>query len=267
VTERPSFHHERGRHGLIGPFSGRQLLAALLAVAAVAAGLLIATRPLGTTAAVGKPDPQATAYVIGAAIEGLHPGQLAPELTIKRADGSTFQLTDLQGRPVRLADLRGRGVWIDFWASWCPPCQAEIPVVRDVAARYASKGLTVIGISVQETSIDDVRAYAEEYGLAYTVAADLQADIFHAYKVYALPTQFFIGPDGIIRDVVQGPLDEAGATAEVEAILPGSADAPAAASGSSASPSGAPSGAAAATAGSSASPSGAPASSGASASP
>ena len=221
TVERPSFRHERGRHGVIGPFSGRQLLAAAVVVVAVAALLLVATRPLGSTADAGKPDPQPTAYVIAAATEGLHPGQLAPELAVRRSDGTMYQLTDLQGQPVRLADLRGRGVWIDFWASWCPPCQAEMPVVRDVAARYASKGLTVIGISVQETSIDDVRRYAQQYGLGYTIAADLQADIFHAYKVYALPTQFFIGPDGIIRDVVQGPLDETSATAEVESILPG----------------------------------------------
>jgi peroxiredoxin len=233
-AERPSFRHERARHGVVGPFTGRQLLAAALVVVAVAAFLLVATRPLGNTADAGRPDPQPTAYVIAAATEGLHPGQVAPELSVKRPDGSTFQLTDLQGRPVRLADLRGRGVWIDFWASWCPPCQAEMPVVRDVAARYASRGLTVIGISVQETSIDDVRAYARQYGLGYTVAADLQAVIFHAYKVYALPTQIFIGPDGIIRDVVQGPLDEAGAIAEVEAILPGSSGS--AAPGSSSSP-------------------------------
>jgi peroxiredoxin len=220
-TERPSFRHERARHGVVGPFTGRQLLVAALVIVAAAAVLLVATRPLGNTADAGRPDPQPTAYIIAAATEGLHPGQIAPELSVTHPDGTTFQLTDLQGRPVRLADLRGRGVWINFWASWCPPCQAETPVVRDVAARYASKGLTVIGISVQETSIDDVRAYAQQYGLGYTVAADLQADIFHAYKVYALPTQFFIGPDGIIRDVVQGPLDEAGAIAEVEPILPG----------------------------------------------
>ncbi len=220
AAERPTFRHERGRHGLIGPFTGRQLLVAALVIAAVAAALVVATRPLGTTATATRGDPQPTAYVIGAAVEGLHPGEVAPELTVTRPDGSTFQLTDIGGRPVRLADLRGRGVWIDFWASWCPPCQAEMPVIRDVAATYASKGLTVIGISVQETSVDDVRAYAQKYGLGYTIAADLSADIFHKYHVYALPTQVFIGPDGVIRDVVQGPLDEAGATAEVKSILP-----------------------------------------------
>ncbi|HYM82587.1 MAG TPA: TlpA disulfide reductase family protein [Candidatus Dormibacteraeota bacterium] len=225
TAERPTFRHEPTRHGLVGPFSGRQLIAAGLVVVAVTVVLLVATRPLGNTADVGRPDPQATAYVIGAATEGLQPGQVAPELAVRRSDGTAYQLTDLEGKPVRLADLRGRGVWIDFWASWCPPCQAETPVVRDVAAAYASKGLTVIGISVQETSVDDVRAYAQRYGLGYTVAADLSADIFHAYRVYALPTQFFIGPDGVIRDVVQGPLDMAGATAEVERILPGAGSA------------------------------------------
>jgi peroxiredoxin len=237
--ERPVFRHERARHGLVGPFSGRQLLAAVLIVSVVAVLLFVATRPLGNTGALGRQDPQATAFVIAAATEGLHPGQLAPELAVKRSDGSTYQLTDLDGRPVRLADLRGRAVWIDFWASWCPPCQAELPVVRDVAARYASKGLTVIGISVQETSVADVRAFAQQYDLGYTIAADLEADIFHAYQVYALPTQFFIGPDGIIRDVVQGPLDEAGATAEVEAILPGGTGAVAGGTGAIASGTGA----------------------------
>jgi peroxiredoxin len=221
--EQPAFRHERTRHGLVGPFSGRQLLGAAVIIAAVAGLILLATRPLANTGDLGRGDPKATAYVIAAATEGLHPGQLAPELTATRADGSTYQLTDLDGHPVRLADLRGRAVWIDFWASWCPPCQAELPVVRDVAARYASKGLTVIGISVQETSVADVRAFAQRYDLGYTIAADLEADIFHQYQVYALPTQFFIGPDGVIRDVVQGPLDEAGATAEVEAILPAGA--------------------------------------------
>ncbi len=220
----PAFRHERTRHGLVGPFSGRQLLLAFLAVVTAAATLAIVTRPLGTTGSNGPPDPQPTAYIIAARpAEGLHPGDLAPELSVARSDGTTFQLTDLSGRPIRLADLRGRAVWIDFWATWCPPCQAEMPVVRDVAARYADRGLTVIGISVQETSVDDVRAYAVRYGLGYTVAADLQADVFHRYRVYALPTQFFIDPSGVIRQVVQGPLDEAGATASVEAILPGGA--------------------------------------------
>ena len=69
----------------------------------------------------------------------------------------------------------------------------------------------MIGISVQETSVDDVRAYADRYSLPYTIAADLNADIFHRYKVFGLPTQFFIGPDGKILHVeTQGHTTDAG---------------------------------------------------------
>jgi peroxiredoxin len=218
---RPAFRHERPRHGLVGPFSGRQLLAAFAVVVACAVVFIVITRPLGQVGPIGPADPRPTPYILESPpAEGLRPGDLAPELGFMRDDGSAFQLTDLSGAPVRLDALRGRAVWINFWASWCPPCQAETPVLRDVAAAYADRGLTVIGISVQETSVDDVRAYAERYGLGFTVAADLEADVFHRYKVFALPTQFFIDPEGVIRAVVNAPLDEAQARALVDSVLP-----------------------------------------------
>ncbi len=151
-------------------------------------------------------DPRATQYVIGSAGEGLRVGDRAPELEITGADGAPTPLRDLDGNPVRLADLRGRPVWINFWASWCPPCQAETPTVRDTAAAYAPQGLAVVGISVQEATEDDVRAYAEKYGLPYTVAADLTGDVFRRYRVFGLPTQYFIDENGVIRSIVQGPV-------------------------------------------------------------
>jgi peroxiredoxin len=78
----------------------------------------------------------------------------------------------------------------------------------------------MIGISVQETNPADVGAYAAKYALGYTIAADLSADVLHLYRVYSLPTQVFIGPDGRIRKVLTGPLSPEQAAAEVEAILP-----------------------------------------------
>jgi peroxiredoxin len=224
VTERPDFTHRKDRHGLVGPFSGRQLATLLLAVAVVAFGLFVATRPLGSSQPPGPNDPKATPYILGPApSQGLRPGQLAPEFTVARGDGTTFQLTDLDGKPVRLADLRGKAVWVNFWASWCPPCQSETPVLRDIAERYKDRGLVVVGISVQETNRDDVRAYASRYQLGYTVAPDFSGDIFRLYRLYALPTQFFLGADGGIRSVVLGPMTSASASAQVEAILPRSA--------------------------------------------
>jgi cytochrome c biogenesis protein CcmG, thiol:disulfide interchange protein DsbE len=151
---------------------------------------------------------------------GVKVGQIAPELSVPLPDGTTYQLTDLNGRPVRLADLHGKAVWINFWASWCPPCQSETPVIRDLAERYADRGLVVIGISVQETSQSDIQAYATRYQLGYTIAADLSGNIFRLYHPPGLPTQIFVGPEGAIRSVVLAPLTEADAMAQIEAILP-----------------------------------------------
>jgi peroxiredoxin len=216
----PGFEHPPARHGLIGPFSGRQLAAVLGIVVATAVLLIAGTRPLGTSDGAGAVDPRPTAYLLGSPTVGLRTGSLAPELAGTRADGTTWALTDVNGRPVRLADLRGKAVWLNFWASWCPPCQAETPILRDTFERYRARGLELIGVSVQETNPADVAAYATKYGLGYTIAADLSADVFHLYRVYALPTQVFVGPDGVIRSIVQGPLTAEAAAAQVEAILP-----------------------------------------------
>ncbi|HEX7398940.1 MAG TPA: TlpA disulfide reductase family protein, partial [Candidatus Limnocylindrales bacterium] len=120
--------------------------------------------------------------------------------------------------PVRLADLRGHPVWISFWASWCPPCQAETPVLRETFAAYGPRGLALVAVSVQESTVDDVRAYAAKYGLDYTVAADLAGDVFRRYRVYGLPTQIFLDSDGIIRAIVQGPVDTGIAAASLALV-------------------------------------------------
>ena len=198
---------------------------ALGAVVVTAIVLTLATAPLGSTAP-GLPNPVASAYQLRSPIPGLQVGDLAPELTGTTDDGSAFSLTDLDGNPISLADLRGRAVWINFWASWCPPCQAETPAIRAMDEKYRDRGLTIVGIQVQQT-VEDGRAYADRYGLKYVIGADVSAAVFRTYRVFALPTQFFIDPGGVIRSVINGPLDEASATSLIEAILPsGTAPAP-----------------------------------------
>ncbi len=221
MTERPGFVHRPERHGLIGPFGGRQLLGGAIAIVVAAVVLVIATTPLGSLNPVGPGDPQATQFVIGPKPEnGLRPGQVPPELTVVAADGSAAPLLDLDGRPVQLAALRGKVVWLNFWASWCPPCQSETPILRDLADRYRDRGLAVVGISVQESSPDNVRAYAAKYQLRYTIAVDVTGAVYRAYRLNGIPTSFFIGPEGAIREIVPAPLTEAGAVARIEALLP-----------------------------------------------
>ncbi len=225
MSDRPEFTHRRERHGLVGPFSGRQILGAFIVVVVAVALLVGITTPLGTTGGNLLTDPRATPFLIGTPTEGLEPGSLAPELTIALPDEATFQLTDLDGQPIRLADLRGKVVWLNFWASWCPPCQHETPVLRELSERYRDRGLEIVGISVQETTPADIAAYAARYQLRYTIGFDASGHVFRTYRVYALPTQFFIDTDGVIRRVVNGPVDEAGAAALIETMLPPAAPA------------------------------------------
>ena len=201
----------------VGPFSLRQVTIAILVVMATAIGVTLATVPLGNVAP-GLPVPEPSAYLLGSPLPGLKLGDLAPELIVER-DGRQLQLTDLDGNPVRLADLRGRAVWINFWASWCPPCQFETPTVRSIDQRYRDRGLSIVAIQVQQT-VQAGRDYAARYELEYTIGADVTGDFFHLYRGFALPTQFFIDPDGRIRQIVNGPLTEERAVSIVEALLP-----------------------------------------------
>ena len=198
------------------------MLAGVLAVLLVALLGVVITTPLGNTAAGGGlVDPLATPFIIGEApAEGLRAGDTAPEMTIDLGNGSTYQLRDLDGKAVTLASLRGKVVWLNFFASWCPPCQQETPILRTLSNTYRNRGLALIGISVQETTPTDVAAYAQRYQLPYTIGFDGSGDVLREYKVYALPTQFFIDVNGVIRQVVSGPVDEQGARALIESMLP-----------------------------------------------
>jgi peroxiredoxin len=207
----------RRRRNVVGPFSLRQVTIAITAVMASAIVFTIATVPINQLVP-NLPVPNPSAFLIGSPVPGLTIGDLAPELAVDLADGRV-ELTDLDGRPIRLADLRGKAVWINFWASWCPPCQYETPTIRSLDQRYRDRGLVVVAIQVQQT-VEAGRDYAERYGLEYPIGSDVTGDFFHLYRVFALPTQFFIDPEGRIRKIVIGPVSEADATTTIESILP-----------------------------------------------
>jgi cytochrome c biogenesis protein CcmG, thiol:disulfide interchange protein DsbE len=229
VTE-PSPSPESRRTGrlgrrIVGPFTLGHiaLLGATLAVAAIV--LVLLTTPVGSPAATGGPLPGASFYVIGPPTEGLAIGQVAPELAGER-DGQPVTLTDLDGRRVSLAALRGHPVWVNFWASWCPPCQQETPVLRDLYEAHHDEGLQMVAVSVQEASPDEVRRYVETYGLPYTVAFDATSAVFQAWRGYGLPTHYLLDADGVVRAVHYGPLSREGAEELLTAIMPPASPSP-----------------------------------------
>ena len=195
----------RGDRRVIGPFTVRHISTLVVALAVVAFVLVALNTPLVGGPRPSAPVPGATGFPVGEPIPGLEPGSLAPELE-GTAGGQAVQLRDLDGNLLRLADLRGKVVWINFWATWCPPCQEETPILREVYADLHDEGLELLAISVQESTPDDVRRYAETYGLGYTIGFDATSAVFHTYRAFVLPTQFFIDRDGVIRQVVLGPV-------------------------------------------------------------
>ena len=210
------------RRALIGPFTARQLGTALAVVVVAAVVLTLVTRPIAPGPGAGTTAlPAATPYLVGPAVEGLRPGNEAPELAVTHADGSTFQLTDLDGNPVRLEDLRGKLVWLNFWASGARHARARRPVLRDMDEALRRRGPRDRGRSrSRRRPWTTSRPTPSATSWATRIAFDTSADIFHLYKVFALPTQFFIAPDGKIIEVVNGPLSHQDAAARIEAWLP-----------------------------------------------
>jgi len=210
---------DRWRRPLIGPFTVAQVLAVIAAVVATALFVTLLRAPIGVLPSPRPQQPGATGVPVGPPLEGLHIGDLAPEFTGTTATGEAVELKDLDGNTIRLADLRGRPVWVNFWATWCPPCQEETPVLRDMYEKYADDGLALVAISVQETTADDVRAYVDRYDLGYTVGFDATSAIFHTYKAFVLPTQIFIDRDGVIRHVQLGPVTRAAAEGIIDGLI------------------------------------------------
>jgi cytochrome c biogenesis protein CcmG, thiol:disulfide interchange protein DsbE len=222
VTQAPSAPRSRARavlgRPLVGPFTVRHVGLLLLSLGLAAFALVVLTLPLGRPGPSAAPTVGSGFVQVAPQTEGLQPGQRAPEFA-GEVDGKRVELTDLDGRPIRLADLRGRPVWVNFWASWCPPCQQETPTLRALYERYRSRGLELVAISVQESTADDVRRYAQTYDLSYPIGFDATSAVFKTYRAYGLPTQIFIDREGIVRNVWRGPLTEPQAEAFLAQIL------------------------------------------------
>ena len=134
-------------------------------------------------------------------IDGL---QLAPAPKVGRL-APDFTLTDLEGSSVTLSDFRGQAVFINFWATWCPPCRAEMPEIEAVYQEYKDKDVVVIGVDLYESE-GKVRRYIERGGYSWTFVIDTTGEVTRDYRVTSIPTSFFLDKQGIIRALKSGAM-------------------------------------------------------------
>ncbi|GAA0444048.1 thiol-disulfide oxidoreductase ResA [Lentibacillus halophilus] len=106
---------------------------------------------------------------------------------------------------VRLSDYEGKGVMLNFWGTWCPPCKKEMPYMESLYPEYKKKGVEIIAVNLDRTTFV-VDKFINEYDLTFPVPHDSNKEVRNAYQVEPLPTTFFIDPDGKIVEIVEGGL-------------------------------------------------------------
>jgi thiol-disulfide isomerase/thioredoxin len=124
-----------------------------------------------------------------------------------------FQAQDLDGKTWRLADLRGRAVILNFWASWCEPCRAEMPTLQQAAEIYGPDKLVVLTMNYKESAAKAAQ-FVQTTGLALPVLLDPTGDITRLWEVRAFPSTMLIAADGRPVMRIRGELDWSGSEAE-----------------------------------------------------
>jgi thiol-disulfide isomerase/thioredoxin len=122
-------------------------------------------------------------------------GDLAPEFTLPNIH---------EGKPdISLANLRGKTVYVDFWASWCAPCLRSLPLINELYNKNKHQDFEVIAINVDDP-IEDGRDFLLDTPLDYLIAADTDNAVLNSYGVTGMPTSFLIDKDGVVRMVHMG---------------------------------------------------------------
>ncbi len=128
---------------------------------------------------------------------GIAKGEFAPD----------FELKTLEGNTVRLSDYKGeQRVLVNFWATWCPPCRAEIP---DLQKLYDKKDVAILAVNLtgSEKSEGDVKDFVEEFGMTFPVLKDTNSDVASTYQVRAYPTSYMIDSNGRIQFIAMGAMN------------------------------------------------------------
>jgi cytochrome c-type biogenesis protein CcmF len=168
------------------------------------AAVVVLALLIAAGAAMWGPGHGASARLVGRPL----PGQPAPDFTLTLLDGGT----------ISLADLEGRVAVLNFWATWCPSCEEELPAIQSIWEEYQGRGVVFLGVALQEDEAI-VRGAADQYGLTYLLALDIGEQVSTAYGVTGVPETFVIDPEGNVAFVHIGPVTAEELIEELESLL------------------------------------------------
>lgn len=129
-------------------------------------------------------------------VVGLEKGNMAPD----------FELNTLAGDTVKLSDFRGEKIMLNFWATWCPPCRAEMP---DMQRFYEDTDVVILAVNLTETrnERENVDGFVDEFGLTFPILLDENLDVSTLYRIQPIPTSYLINTDGSIHNMAFGALN------------------------------------------------------------
>jgi thiol-disulfide isomerase/thioredoxin len=199
-----------------------------LATVAIVIGALVAATPVPTAppaATIAAPSRSAAAPAASASASAsaqpsppsaspgalFHVGEPAPTLVVPEVGGGTIDLARLRGKPV----------WVNFWGTYCPPCEAEFPLMNGYAARYEPQGLVILAIDVREDE-ETAAGFASRLGVVFPIGLDPQGTNATAWDALVLPTHFWIDVEGIIRSGAAGGIGPDQMDVGLATILPSS---------------------------------------------
>ena len=128
-------------------------------------------------------------------------GRAGPDFLLEQPGGGTLRLSDLQGQPIVL----------NFWASWCAPCRAEMPELVRAYAEFRDDGLEIVAVNLQETN-KKILDFADEFGIEFPIAIDRDGELKDVWRLGGpfggIPSSYFLDEAGIVQDIVYGPLTD-----------------------------------------------------------
>lgn len=179
----------------------------------VLAGILFAN--MIQDASVKKKEAELQASFLNKAVESASDdAKMVQANQIGLSKGDTafdFTLKDLEGNDVKLSDFQGKKVFLNFWATWCPPCKAEMPHMQkfyETKANEMNVEILAVNLTKEDKGIEKVKKFAEDYKITFPILLDEKGHIGNKYRSFAIPTTYVLNTKGEIEQKIVGPMNE-----------------------------------------------------------